>query len=213
MAISLNFIIENEAKRANLEARFWAKVQIGDVNDCWNWIAKARHAFGYGCINAGRGNLYTSHRVAYALHHGGVPDDAYVLHSCDNPACCNPRHLTLGDHAENMKHMKDRGRRLGYVAPPEVREKIKKGRAANPPNMSENARAKLSALMKARWEDPAQVEKMVRSGSRNGNFGKRPPQHVIDAAMANHRSKRGYRHSEETKAKMRTAWRRRATIG
>jgi hypothetical protein len=49
-----------------------------------------------------------AHRVAWILKHGKIPEGKWVLHSCDNRKCV--RHLYLGDHAQNMKDMKDRGR-------------------------------------------------------------------------------------------------------
>lgn len=34
-----------------------------------------------------------------------------VAHSCDNPPCCNPRHLTAETQSENMQEAISRGRR------------------------------------------------------------------------------------------------------
>lgn len=42
-----------------------------------------------------------AHRVAYYLHAGVDPLARLVLHTCDNPPCCNPEHLFLGDDGLN----------------------------------------------------------------------------------------------------------------
>jgi len=39
-----------------------------------------------------------------------LPAGALVLHSCDNPACCNWRHLRVGTHRENQMDAVARGR-------------------------------------------------------------------------------------------------------
>lgn len=91
--------------------RFWSKVKRA-VAGCWFWQAGIQSA-GYGCITL-NGKQLCAHRVAYMLATGkDIPAGLWVLHSCDNPACCNPAHLRLGTHADNMRDMARRGRGRG----------------------------------------------------------------------------------------------------
>jgi hypothetical protein len=90
--------------------RFWAKVNKTDK--CWIWQAarSSRLDDQYGKIKIG-GKVYRSHRVAYAISNSlELTFKGHVLHSCDNPLCCNPEHLSLGTHKQNMEQMKLRGR-------------------------------------------------------------------------------------------------------
>lgn len=97
-------------KRRPFADRFWEKVKKGGKDECWEWQS-ARNAKGYGRLTSGRGVNLKAHRVAFALSHGGViPDDAHVLHRCDNPPCCNPRHLFLGTGKDNTRDMIEKGR-------------------------------------------------------------------------------------------------------
>lgn len=87
--------------------RFWSRVDIKGDDDCWEWT-RSRSPKGYGRIDLNN-TSYRAHRVSYYLEHGVEPDKM-VLHSCDNPACVNPAHLSTGTAAENSRQMVDRGR-------------------------------------------------------------------------------------------------------
>lgn len=90
-------------------ARFWSKVEVGSKNKCWNW-KKSNHQFGYGQFRF-NGRSQTSHRVALILYTNEINEDLFVLHSCDNPRCCNPYHLRWGTPHENTQDCINRGRK------------------------------------------------------------------------------------------------------
>ena len=120
----------------------------GGADACWPWT-RGRSSDGYGRIYPGGGATValTAHRVAYELEHGvEVPNDMEVLHACDNPPCCNPAHLSVGTHAQNMAEMAERGRSI-------------KG--------ARNPRRKVTD------EQIEQMLEMKRGGARNVDIGER----------------------------------------
>jgi hypothetical protein len=96
--------------------RFFEKVVISE-GGCWLWQASGDRD-GYGIVQWGD-RLQRAHRVAYALSYGD-PGASYVLHTCDTPACVNPAHLRLGDHADNMADMVAKGRHGSLKYSPET---------------------------------------------------------------------------------------------
>ena len=88
--------------------RFWGKVDVGDSEECWPWLG-SRNGDGYGRF-WDKDKLVRAH--SFALEEFGVPvNQKQVLHHCDNPPCCNPSHLFLGDPLINTRDMIAKGRR------------------------------------------------------------------------------------------------------
>lgn len=110
MSEKLNDIAADPSRRQNLEGRYWPKVQVLGEDDCWMWSAKAKHPFGYGRMTAGRGVNLKAHQIAWTLENGPIPAGMCVLHECDEPSCCNPKHLFLGTKADNTEDMIGKGR-------------------------------------------------------------------------------------------------------
>lgn len=72
----------------------------------------AKNASGYGVIPKPVNGSRLAHRAALA-EALGRPVQGVVRHSCDNPPCINPMHLTEGTQAENVQDAVDRGRVRG----------------------------------------------------------------------------------------------------
>lgn len=84
-----------------LADRLAAGWKLDTESGCWVW-QKAQTAAGYGQIGEGGKVLYT-HRVAYELHVGPIPDGLQIDHLCRNTSCCNPGHLEVVTAAENTR--------------------------------------------------------------------------------------------------------------
>lgn len=89
--------------------RFLSNVDKKSEDECWPW-KKYKNKNGYGMVGFERGYLYYSHRVAWSLVNGEIPENHMVLHHCDNPQCCNPSHLFIGIQRDNMLDMAKKDR-------------------------------------------------------------------------------------------------------
>lgn len=79
---------------------FFSKVDMTEPAGCWIWMA-ARDANGYGSFKR-NGRSVLAHRFAYEMENGSIPPGKVVRHTCDMRECCNPAHLVLGSHADNV---------------------------------------------------------------------------------------------------------------
>jgi hypothetical protein len=99
--------------KQDLEERVWGHINIGNPNECWEWVG-GKNKDGYGRLNIS-GRIDRAHRVVYRLANGDIPPNKIILHSCNNPSCCNPNHLRAGTYKENTHDMMVSGRNRNKV--------------------------------------------------------------------------------------------------
>lgn len=107
-----------------------------DTDDCINYPILNRN--GYGEMQStldGKKMHYLMHRAAYQVYYKDdlTPSDI-ICHTCDNPACVNPKHLFKGTHNDNVQDKVNKGRQAKgetngrYI---DGRSTIKKNRTYN----------------------------------------------------------------------------------
>ena len=84
-------------------------------HNCWLWTAGVTHD-GYGRMRVGQ-ERHDAHVLSYNLfcrvtHHPSK--DTVLSHSCDNPPCCNPYHLSSESQRVNVLDMEQKGRSRYY---------------------------------------------------------------------------------------------------
>lgn len=87
-------------KYQSIMGRFMDKVE--KTENCWIW--KGAHGKDYGKMTVEKRHK-DSHRMAYELFKGPIPEGMWVLHTCDNRLCVNPNHLWLGTQKDNLHDM------------------------------------------------------------------------------------------------------------
>lgn len=133
--------IAQRARFASPRVRFWQRVDVKALNECWPWLG-GRTPNGYGSTRmygASRRFSLGAHRAAWIYANGPIPDGQLICHSCDNPPCCNPGHLFLGTPKDNLDDMRRKRRerfvrgeeqgqsRLTRAQVPEIRRRVADG--------------------------------------------------------------------------------------
>lgn len=99
--------------------KFQKRIRVQGQNECWPFLKlsgvpyKPSHYGKFGVYNPEleRNQTLGSHVIAWIIHNQKVPKRRkFVLHKCDTPHCCNPQHLFLGDHQDNMRDMVEKNR-------------------------------------------------------------------------------------------------------
>lgn len=104
-------------RKTTLEVRFRRMLSERTESGCILWTGSTCRR-GYGIVGVGgrKAGVASSHRVAWMLTNGPIPDGLFVCHRCDNPPCVNPDHLFLGTNQDNVDDMVAKGRNRKGVA-------------------------------------------------------------------------------------------------
>lgn len=97
---------------------------------CLEWTGPLTTT-GYGLVTIGklhgiRPGSWKAHRLVWTVNKGEIPDGGHLLHSCDNPLCCNVEHLRVGTDADNKADMMSRGRVARGSALPHTKLTVEK---------------------------------------------------------------------------------------
>ena len=94
---------------------FWDRVysHVERVGECLLFTG-CKDDCGYGRINRD-GKLVRLHREVWERDNGTIPTGMVVMHSCDQPSCIEPTHLSLGTQAANIADMDRKGRRRTLI--------------------------------------------------------------------------------------------------
>jgi hypothetical protein len=111
---------------AKLERRLLSKlVRVGECLE----FSGFQNVGGYGIVSVRHPVTKAecrvlAHRLAWVIEHRTeIPADRIVCHRCNNPRCCNTKHLYLGTHQDNANDMMRSHSLIGVKGPAHPRSK------------------------------------------------------------------------------------------
>lgn len=123
---------ENAGCKKNTEEILWSKVKKQGEDECWPWIGGVTK-LGYGRARI-NGKKYYAHRIIFNLVNPGIIElsapeidrdtTGFILHKCDNPTCCNPKHLFVGSQLDNIRDRDFKNRHANFSGEKNPRSKF-----------------------------------------------------------------------------------------
>jgi hypothetical protein len=136
---------------------------IDKSQECWVWNGTIGDNK-YGQFYA-YGKKHLAHRFAYELAFGSIPKGFCVMHSCDNPPCVNPNHLSAGTSKDNTHDMIRKGRQKCGIGERQHCAKLKESDVLRIREIAKEASR--SSIAKEYGVDPSLISRIV-----NGKYWK-----------------------------------------
>jgi hypothetical protein len=128
---------------------FWNRTRV--EGECLIWTG-AKNQGGYGLVTYGD-RCIAAHRRAWEIANGReIPPGLIAMHSCDNPPCVNPNHISVGTQVDNMRDCARKGRRG--------------------PMFLEGSKGEDHPLARLTESDVLSIRERVASGERSGHVAR-----------------------------------------
>ena len=94
----------------NIIERIFNRIDC-DLNEDECWVPTlCQLPTGYKRVATSRTTYDYVHRIVWEAYNAEPLEGRLVMHTCDNPGCCNPAHLVAGTQTENMADCSAKGR-------------------------------------------------------------------------------------------------------
>jgi hypothetical protein len=139
--------------------RIWRNIKKSAPDECWPWLGSTERN-GYGRTTFG-GRRHNVSRIVFELTNPGVLSRGlFVLHICDNPVCCNPRHLRSGTAKENAEDRENRNRSYKWTGDEHPRCKLTAAQIIEIKELRSNG-VKGSSVAKMFGVSPATISSII----------------------------------------------------
>ena len=103
------FNVRRVVDLGEFEDTFLSRIDTSGGDDACHPWTHTKNSGGYGMFTK-HGHTVLAHRLRLAMDDQSSILAQVIMHTCDNPECCNPRHLCAGSYADNTQDMLDKGR-------------------------------------------------------------------------------------------------------